>query len=439
MPNQDIHILQFGTGNFLRAFFEPMVQDLRNKNILLNICMIQSTGGKTLEKLKAQNFEYHVCVAGIKNGKKVQDIQKITCVKDGLDLPYDKEKFLDFASDRMVKWIISNVTEAGMVWKEEGALEEFAESFAGRITQWLIQRFERLPDSETVILPCELIPKNGDLLKDFVVKHAKNWNQPPEFFSWLDQKVFFFNNLVDRIVPGFPHHLELKEKESDILLVQTEPYSFWAIEGEKSFSHLLPFLEADAEVILEEDIQAYSLRKIRILNGCHTYLSAKGLMLGYQTVGEFVADKENLSRLDKMVDKEIIPFLGMDASELKAYKEEIFARFANPFVDHRLEDIMLHATAKFKSRLLPLMAQFGEVNNGLFPEEISKGLIYLILFYLKNPKRVKDTAEVRAVFEQIPIELSSKEKIQWVITNLFDIVWNPVLEKAFQEINFEQP
>ncbi|GMQ34482.1 tagaturonate reductase [Algoriphagus taiwanensis] len=437
MPNQDIHILQFGTGNFLRAFFEPMVQDLQNKNIPLNICMIQSTGGNTLEKLKTQNFEYHVCVAGIKNGKKVQDIQKITCVKDGLALPNDQEKFLDFASDPKVKWIISNVTEAGMVWKEEGALEEFAESFAGRIAQWLIQRFERLPEAETVILPCELIPKNGDLLKDFVVKHAQNWNQPSEFFTWLGQKVFFFNNLVDRIVPGFPHHLELKEKENDALLVQTEPYSFWAIEGEKSLRHLLPFLEADTEVILEENIQAYSLRKIRILNGCHTYLSAKGLMLGYQTVGEFVADQENLSRLDKMVDEEIIPFLGMDVSELQTYKKDIFARFANPFVDHRLEDIMLNATAKFKNRLLPLIPQFGKVNKGLYPEEISKGLIYLILFYLKNPKRVKDTAEVRTVLDQIPTDISTKEKIQWLTNNLFELEWNPVLEKALKEISAE--
>ncbi|GMQ23538.1 tagaturonate reductase [Algoriphagus sp. oki45] len=437
MPNPTIHILQFGTGNFLRAFFEPMVQNLNEKDIPLNICIIQSTGGNTLEKLSAQNFQYHVCVAGIRNGTEVQEIQKITCVKDGMSLPEDREKFMGFASQSEVKWIVSNVTEAGMVWKEEGPQEKFAESFAGRITQWLIKRFNQLPEAETIILPCELIPKNGDLLKEFVVKHAQNWNQSADFFSWLDQNVFFFNNLVDRIVPGFPNQMDLKEKENDPLLVQTEPYSFWAIEGKKSQSHLLPFLKADVEVILEEDIQAYSLRKIRILNGCHTYMAAKGMVLGFQTVGEFVANGENLSALNTMVEKEIIPFLGMNADDLRIYKEEIFARFANPFVAHRLEDIMLNATAKFKSRILPMMTSFHEKNNGLYPEEITKGLVYLILFYLKNPQRVKDTSEVRGIFEQIPTEFSTKEKLQWVTNNLFGLAWSPTLDKAYQEISSE--
>ncbi|GMQ27614.1 tagaturonate reductase [Algoriphagus confluentis] len=434
MPNQDIHILQFGTGNFLRAFFEPMVQTLNKKNIPLNICMIQSTGGKTLDKLKAQNFHYHVCEAGIKNGEKVQEIQKITCVREGLDLPKDNEKFLDLASNPQVKWIISNVTEAGMVWKEEGLLEEFAESFAGRIAQWLIRRFERLSETETVLLPCELIPNNGDLLKEFVVKHARRWNQSPEFFSWLDRKVYFFNNLVDRIVPGFPNRLDLKEKENDALVVQTEPYSFWAIEGKKEQSPLLPFLKADSQVVLEEDIQGFSLRKIRILNGCHTYIAAKGIMTGYQTVREFISDKKNLSILNEMVEKEIIPYLGMDLNELKSYKEEIFARFANPFVDHRLEDILLNSTAKFKSRLLPLFLPFSQKNEGIYPKEICKGLIYLLHFYLQNPNQVRETSAVTSLLAEVPRELSSKEKIMWVTKNLFGLKWNPGLEQAFLDI-----
>lgn len=432
--NHAIHILQIGTGNFLRAFFEPMVQDLNESGNQLNICIIQSTSGNTLEKLQAQNYQYHVLEAGIKNGQNIQQIRKITCIKDGLKLPEEQEKFLSFSEVPSVKWIISNVTEAGMVMKKEAPFEKFAESFAGRLTQWLYRRFSKNPSLETLILPCELITKNGDLLKSFVQEHSRNWSLGEGFESWINQKVFFFNNLVDRIVPGFPSHLELDEKKSDSLLVQTEPYSFWAIEGKESNKIFLPFLESKAEVILKEDISPYALRKIRILNGCHTYISAKGLVLGYSSVGEFMANPKNEEVLNSIVDQEIIPFLGMDETELKNYKQEIFSRFKNPFVEHKLSDISLNSIAKFKSRLLPLIEPYKKSNQGKPPQEISKGLLFLILYYLENPNKIKDTEEVKAFFNQVSEEVDKKNKVKHALESLFDLEWDSSLENAFEEV-----
>jgi tagaturonate reductase len=430
----EIHILQFGTGNFLRAFFEPMVQDIQNQYKNLNICIIQSTSGNTLEKLKAQNFQYHVLEAGFKAGEKTQKIQKITCIADGISLPKELEKFLHFAGNTSVKWIISNVTEAGMTWKDEGEFEKFAESFAGRLTQWLYRRFTQIPDMNTVILPCELIPNNGDLLKEFVLTHAERWKLGEGFKIWIEKNVVFFNNLVDRIVPGFPHHLDLIEKETDQLLVQTEPYSFWAIEGAQSQAPLLPFIHSHAEVILEEDISTYALRKIRILNGCHTYMAAKGLMLGYKTVHEFISNQENFESLNSMVEEEITPFLEMDQNQLQVYKKEVFDRFRNPFVAHQLEDILLNGVAKFKSRLIPLM-ESSLATTGNYPARISQGLIYLILFYLEHPKRFRDTEETKLFFSQIPGRIHRKSKVKFVLKNLFGLNWNEGLEKSFQQVS----
>ena len=234
MANQDIQILQFGTGNFLRAFLGSMVQDLTETGNPLNICIIQSTSGDSIQKLAAQDFKYNLLVAGFKDGKEVESIAEITCVKDGLSLPDEVEKFFRFAAAQSVKWLVSNVTEAGMVWKSEEEFEQFATSFPGRLTQWLYKRFQAIPETETVVLPCELLPNNGDLLKGFVLDHAKAWGLSSEFISWLDEKVSFFNSLVDRIVPGFPSHLELKLKETDSFLVQAEPYALWSIQGSES-------------------------------------------------------------------------------------------------------------------------------------------------------------------------------------------------------------
>ncbi|MBS4072002.1 MAG: tagaturonate reductase [Algoriphagus sp.] len=418
MENSTIQILQFGTGNFLRAFIEPMVQDISSPEKPLNICMIQSTGGNTLAGLKNQTFQYHVAVAGIDTGNKVEEIQKITCVKDGLHLPAEADKFFDFAANPDVKWIISNVTEAGMVWKNEGPITKFAESFAGRLTQWLYRRFLNLPSAQTVILPCELLPKNGDLLKEFVLNHAQDWQLPTEFSLWINKQCRFFNSLVDRIVPGFPSHLELKEKENDAFVVQTEPYCFWAIEGDEKDRHLLPFLDSKAEVVLSNSIDYYSLRKIRILNGLHTFMAAKGLLEGIVTVGEYVSKEENLIVLNQLLEMEIYPCLPGPKEDLERYANQVLDRFRNPFVSHKLADISLNSIAKFKSRLAPIF-DFHIQQTGSLPPIATLGLVSLILFYLNHSDKIRDTEEVKEYFLNQNESLSEFEKITTSIKDLF--------------------
>ena len=433
MKNSTIQILQFGTGNFLRAFIEPMVQDLSNSEKPLNICMIQSTGGKSLEGLQKQHFEYHVAIAGIENGIKIEEIQKITCIKEGLILPNESDRFLNFASNPEVKWIISNVTEAGMFWKNEGPITEFAESFAGRLTQWLYRRFLTSKETQTVILPCELLPKNGDLLKDFVVKHASNWQLPTDFFSWIDEKCRFFNSLVDRIVPGFPAHLDLKEKENDDFVVQTEPYCFWAIEGEEKDKSLLPFLDCKAEVLLSPSIDFYSLRKIRILNGLHTFMAAKGLLKGIETVGEYVSDEENLKELNQLLETEIFPSLSASKVELQHYAHQVLDRFRNPFVSHKLADISLNSIAKFKSRLAPIF-DFHIQKTGAFPPIATLSLVSLILYYINHSEKTRDTTEVKTYFSNLKETLSEIEKVTTAIKYLYGIEDKTSIQNAYEKM-----
>lgn len=433
-PNPSIQILQFGTGNFLRAFIEPMVQDISSKNNPLNICMIQSTGGNSLERLKKQNFEYHLVEAGIQNGQKVERIQKITCVKDGISLPQDAEKFLNYATEPEVKWIISNVTEAGMVWKEEGSFKEFAESFAGRLTQWLYVRFEKKPSIETVILPCELISDNGDFLKSLVIKHAQHWNLPKEFSGWIDQKCRFFNTLVDRIVPGFPKEMDLEKKKFDQFVVQAEPYSFWAIEGKETDSEHIPFLQSQAEVVIAESIDSFSLRKIRILNGCHTFMAVTNLWKpSVKTVREFLEMPLFRINLEKLLYEEIIPSIPMPANELEGYARQVFERFANPYLAHQLQDIALNSIAKFKSRILPVI-QFHLQTNHKIPYLAGKGLVYLVASYLTYPDRIRDTSEVANYFQEMARSGSLSSQLQHIFLDQFNLEWNENWEAILEEV-----
>lgn len=434
MANIDIQILQFGTGNFLRAFFEPMVQDLNNNGNSLNICTIQTTSGNTLAKLASQNFQYHVLEAGFRSGQKIEQTEKITCIKDGLKLPEQEEKFMNFASAPQVKWIISNVTEAGMVWKNEGPFEKFAESFPGRLTQWLYKRYLTIPEVETVILPCELLPKNGDILKDFIVRHAENWGLAADFPNWLNKKVIFLNSLVDRIVPGFPSHLDLKLKDEDPLLVQTEPYSFWAIEGPESLRSKLPFLKSRAEVKLAEDISGFALRKVRILNGSHTAITGFGLLNGILTVGEWISDPKREQFLLEMIEEEIIPSMELDLNELKKYAADVLDRFKNPFVSHKLSDISLNSIAKLKSRILPILEDYRKKFAAL-PSKLTYCLVSMILFYLRNPEKIRDTDEIKSWFENVPKTNSEKEILKQSLKTWLELEWNSDFESTYSKFS----
>jgi tagaturonate reductase len=433
MANPKIQILQFGTGNFLRAFIGSMVQDLNESGKQLNICLIQSTSGNTIAKLAAQHYEYHLLVAGFRDGHKIETIRKINCVKDGLSLPGEEEKFFEFAHSPHLKWIISNVTEAGMVWNDEGPFEKFAESFAGRITQWLYRRFLLIPEADTVILPCELLPQNGELLKGFVLAHSKNWNLPKEFNLWIKEKVIFFNSLVDRIVPGFPSHLDLPLKEKDPFIVQAEPYALWAIEGLATLSAHLPFLESNSEVILEEDISVYSLRKVRILNASHTAMTGHGLVLTIETVGDWIASPERESFLLEMIDEEIIPSLNLNPAELKKYGQEVIDRFKNPFVSHKLSDISLNSISKAKSRIIPILLDY-QASYAYYPQKLSYCLISLLLFYLRNPDKIRDSNEIVLWFQNVSKNQTELDNLKLSLSHWLHLEWDPSFDLAYSKL-----
>ena len=434
MAINDIQILQFGTGNFLRAFLGSMVQDLTEAGNPLNICIIQSTSGNSISKLAAQDFKYNLLVAGFQEGREVESVREITCVKDGLSLPDEAEKFFRFSASTSVRWIVSNVTEAGMVWKNEGEFEQFAASFPGRLTQWLYKRFQAIPDTETIILPCELLPNNGELLKDFVLDHAKAWGLSAEFISWIGEKVTFFNSLVDRIVPGFPSHLDLKLKDSDPFLVQAEPYALWAIQGSASDRDKLPFLDSKSEVVLAEDIFGYSLRKVRILNAAHTAMTGHGMLNGVETVGEWIGDSGREQFLKEMIATEILPTMDLDQAALAKYSEEVLDRFRNPFVSHKLSDISLNSIAKLKSRLLPIFEDF-QAKNGYFPAKLSRCLLSMVLFYLRNPDKIRDSQEAKAWFESVPNDQSELESLKLALAEWLQLEWNSDLESAYNKLS----
>ena len=431
MNSQSIQVLQFGTGNFLRGFIEPLIEELNQQGESLQVCLVQSTDGNTLEGLRAQDYAYEVYVAGRDQGQTVEKFQSITCIKDGLSLPNDSEKFLSFASSPELKYLISNVTEAGLVWSQEGAKDQIASSFPGRITQWLYTRFEQAPELETILLPCELIPNNGDILKSLIQQHALAWKLDAEFLNWINLNCRFHNTLVDRIVPGFPKHLEGK---AAAYTVQVEPYLFWGIEGSDQDLKKLPFRKCKG-VVLTDSLLPYTKRKISILNGLHTYLTAFGMLKQINTVQEYVQDSNRLHALNLLVEEEIFPFLDQPLDSLRDYTSAIFDRFKNPYMAHALHDISLQSIAKFKSRLLPICTYFLE-KKGTLPPQITIGLVALLTGHLRSPDQMRDSEENKRYFKQFQAsDASELDKIIQASQELFGIEDRISLELAYSKLN----
>jgi tagaturonate reductase len=431
MNSQSIQVLQFGTGNFLRGFIEPLIEELNSQGGSLQVCLVQSTDGNTLEGLRTQDYAYEVYVAGRDQGQPIEEFQSITCIKDGLNLPHDSEKFFSYASSAELKYLISNVTEAGLVWSQEGAKDQIASSFPGRLTQWLYTRFEQAPELETILLPCELIPNNGDFLKSLIQQHALAWKLDTEFLNWLNLNCRFYNTLVDRIVPGFPKQLADKAAP---YTVQVEPYLFWGIEGSDQDLKKLPFRKCKG-VVLTDSLLPYTKRKISILNGLHTLMAALGRLQQIKTVQEYVQDPGRLQELNRLAEEELFPFLDQPLDELRTYTSAIFERFKNPFMAHALEDISLQSIAKFKSRLLPICAYFLE-KKGTLPPRIAVGLVALLTGHLRSPDQMRDSEENKRYFKHLQAsDASELDQVIQAIQELFGIEDRISLEPAYFKLN----
>ncbi|HZY81742.1 MAG TPA: tagaturonate reductase [Cyclobacteriaceae bacterium] len=376
-----IKVLQFGEGNFLRAFCDWMVDILNEKTDFNgNVQIVQPIGQGMGAMINAQDGLYHV----ILNGKRSNEDRLITCVDSVLN-PYDDyNKFLALAENPDLKFIFSNTTEAGITFNEnDKSRDKLPDSFPGKVTALLYHRFEKKLGG-LIFLPCELIEKNGTILKSVVEKYVDLWKLPSEFKTWLNANVLFCNTLVDRIVPGFPketiHEIHQRTGYEDNLAVMAEPFHLWVIEAPESVRKSLPLEEAGLDVKFVSDLTPYRTRKVRILNGAHTALVPVAYLKGLRTVRESVDDKEVGSWLLKAIHEEIIPTLDLPKEELTKFANEVMERFQNPYIKHELSSIALNSVSKYKVRVLPSVLGYISVKNEL-PKRLLYSLAALIRFY----------------------------------------------------------
>lgn len=419
-------IIQFGEGNFLRAFVEWVVQQMNEKlDFDASVIIVKPRAGGSLETLRAQNCQYHVNLQGLIGGKTINSIERITCVSEALNPYEDYTSFLALAAMPDVRFVISNTTEAGITFDPTCRLADTpAASYPAKLTQLLYQRFRAFdgdPSKGLIILPCELIFGNGHHLEHCIHQYIDLWkaelgSDHEAFLKWFEQSCFVCTTLVDRIVPGYPKKdaeaLQARLPEPDSLLVQAEPYHLWVIETARNLpleqlAKEFPADKAGLNVVFTTDESPYHERKVTLLNGPHTVLSPVAFLAGLDIVRDACQHKVIGAFVRHVMYNELLPTLNLPEEELRRFADDVMERFCNPFVDHQLTSIMLNSFPKFQTRDLPGLKTYLQ-RRGTLPRGIVLGLAAICVYY-RGGKRTDGT----------PIQPNDDPSILQLLTNLW--------------------
>jgi tagaturonate reductase len=378
--------IQFGTGGFLRGFVEFFIDSANRAGMFDGrIVAVGSTGSGRDDVVNDQQGLYTLITEGVVNGRPVREFRLMSSLSRALSANAEWDEVLQLARNPEIALVFSNTTEVGIVLDPDDELGEPPRSFPGKLTAFLYERartFGYSAESGLQIIPCELVERNGEKLKEIVAELATRWNLGASFHRWLDANVVFCNTLVDRIVPGAPSPERRAELEGilgyrDALMTVCEPYRLFAIECPEDCRGALRFADADPGIILAPDIEPYRLRKVRLLNGAHTLLAPVALQCGASTVFDAMSDDIVGAYLRRTMYDELVAAL--DAPAATTFAREVMERFSNPYLAHSLFDITLHGTTKMKVRVIPSILDFAAKEHRV-PELIAFGFAAFLLF-----------------------------------------------------------
>lgn len=389
-----VKILQFGEGNFLRAFADWMV-DIANERGVMDaaVAVVAPRFGDkpAIRALRAQDGLYHVLLEGIADGKPARESRLITAVQRVLSPTVDYQEYIDTILSPDLQVVISNTTEAGIKYEKDDAMAPIPATFPGKVANMLWQRYNAFngdPEKGLVFVCCELIEDNGQRLRECVLRQAEDCGMGQGFIDWVKTSCVFCDSLVDRIVSGFPadtiDQVRAELGYEDEMVVKGELYHLWVIGGEgyERARQLLPFDRAGLHVEFLPSVSEFREKKVRILNGSHTGMTPIALQMGCETVRE-AFDNEMVNKfVCDMVEREVLPMIDGDRAELKAFADGILERFYNPYIRHQLKSIALNSLSKWEARNLPTAADFYK-RTGRYAEHEAFALAALLTLY--NP------------------------------------------------------
>ena len=390
-------VMQFGEGNFLRAFVDNFI-DIANEKAGYNgkAVLVQPIAQGLTDLINRQEGLYTLYLRGSENGEKIDRKRVISAVSRCINPYGDWESVLALARSADLEIIVSNTTEAGIVHDTESTFDqEPPVSFPAKLTRVLYERY-KAGQKGIVMLSCELIDNNGKELLKCVNQYIDDWKLDGDFRRWVNEENIFCSTLVDRIVPGRirdPKEVEALAEANgyeDPLTDVGEVFGIWVIEGPEGLEDRLPFKKAGVPVIVVPDVTPYKKRKVRILNGAHTGFVLGAYLAGYDIVRDCMHDDVIRGYMNRMLYEEVIPTLPLDKKDLEEFARAVQDRFNNPFVNHELMSISLNSTSKWRARNMPTFLDYVQ-EKGALPPCLTTSFAAYIAFYSSDIRELTDS------------------------------------------------
>lgn len=389
-PQYPDKIIQFGEGNFLRAFIDWQI-DLLNENTDLNagVVVVRPIDSDFPPSLDTQDGLYTTIIRGLnEQGETVRETRLIRSVNREINVYQQFDEYLALARDENIRIVFSNTTEAGISFNPDDKLDDAPPaSYPAKLTRLLYERFtcfDGAADKGWILIPCELIDYNGDALRELVLRYATQWQLPAAFVIWLEQHNTFCSTLVDRIVTGYPRNeVEALQQElgyQDNFLDTAEYFYLFVIQGPRWLEQTLCLDKLPLNILIVDDIKPYKERKVAILNGAHTALVPVAYLAGLDYVGQAMDDEQINRFVEQTIFNEIVPVLSLPKDELNSFAHAVISRFRNPFIQHQLLSISLNGMTKYRTRILPQLVEY-QRQYGKLPIHLTFALAALIAFY----------------------------------------------------------
>ena len=447
-------IIQFGEGNFLRAFVDWIIWNMNAKtNFNGSVVVVQPIDKGMVEWLNGQDCLYHVNLQGRLNGEPVNSLERIDVISRALN-PYSQNAaFMALAEQPDIRFIISNTTEAGITFDPSCKFTDApASAYPGKLVQLLYRRYKTFngcPSKGLILMPCELIFLNGHHLKECIYQYIELWKEDlgadyEGFKEWFTKYNYVCATLVDRIVPGFPRKdiaaIQEKVGYTDNLVVQAEIFHLWVIEKPENMSieqlrEEFPAEKAGLHVLIAESEKPYHERKVTLLNGPHTVLSPVAYLSGINIVRDACNDPVIGQYIHKVQFEELMETLNLPMDELRQFASDVLERFNNPYVDHQVTSIMLNSFPKFETRDLPGLKTYLE-RKGELPKGLVLGLAAIITYYKGGtradgaPIQPNDAQEIMDLLSQL-WATGDLRKVAEGVLGATDIIW----KESKQDLN----
>lgn len=439
-------IIQFGEGNFLRAFVDWIIWNMDAKtNFNGSVVVVQPIDRGMVDWLNGQDCLYHVNLQGRLNGEAVNSLERIDVISRALN-PYSQNAaFMALADQPEIRFVISNTTEAGITFDPACKFTDApASSYPGKLVQLLYRRYKTFngdPKKGLILMPCELIFLNGHHLKECIYQYIELWKEDlgadyEGFKEWFTKYNYVCATLVDRIVPGFPRKdiaaIQEKVGYADNLVVQAEIFHLWVIEKPENMSidelrEEFPAEKAGLHVLIAESEKPYHERKVTLLNGPHTVLSPVAHLSGINIVRDACNDPVIGKYIHKVQFEELMETLNLPMDELRQFASDVLERFNNPYVDHQVTSIMLNSFPKFETRDLPGLKTYLE-RKGQLPKGLVLGLAAIITYYKGGtradgaPIQPNDAQEIMDLLTQLWATGNTRKVAEGVL-GATDIIW----------------